>query len=80
MMIAQPQPAATFHEDPCTSLFWRVRGEYLEMPGLRLSLDQAARMWAVDRESCRSVLDTLVGASFLQRNQDGRYTRQSGGY
>jgi hypothetical protein len=80
MMIAQPQPTATLPNDASSSLLWRVRGEYLEMPGLRLSLDQAARMWAVDRESCGSVLDSLVGASFLQRNQDGRYMRRSGGY
>lgn len=79
MMIAQPQPA-TLPNEASTGLLWRVRGEYLEMPGLRLSLDQASRMWAVDRESCGSVLDALVGASFLQRNQDGRYMRRSGGY
>jgi hypothetical protein len=30
----------------------RVRGEYLEMPGLSLTLEQAMRMWGVERQAC----------------------------
>ncbi|MGE0863413.1 MAG: hypothetical protein AB7P34_05880 [Vicinamibacterales bacterium] len=79
-MNTQPYGSNSAPSEDGTTLQWRVRGEYLEMPGLRLSLDQAARMWAVDRESCGTVLDALVSARFLQRDQDGRYMRRSGGY
>lgn len=79
-MNTQPHASNGFPDEASVSLQCRVRGEYLEMPGLRLSLDQAARMWAVDRESCGMVLDALVSARFLQRDQDGRYMRRNDGY
>jgi hypothetical protein len=68
------------HVTTTDPLQWRVRGEYLEMPGLRLNLDQATRLWAIDRVACGAVLDALVGADFLQRDRDGRYTRRGSGY
>ncbi len=61
-------------------LLRRIRGEFLEMPGLRLSIDQAARLWALERALCTEVLDALLGAKFLQRDRDGRYARRSSGY
>ena len=75
-MNTQTQASAPFRRDVSTDLQWRIRGEYLEMPGLRLGLDQAARLWAVDRAACRDVLDALVGANFLQRDREGRYMRR----
>ena len=30
----------------------RLRGEYREMPGMRLTLDQAMRLWDIDRQTC----------------------------
>ena len=72
--------AAPLHNDVSTDLQWRIRGEYLEMPGLRLSLDQASRLWALDRVACGHVLDVLVGADFLQRDRVGRYLRRGSGY
>jgi hypothetical protein len=44
----------------------RVRGEFNEMPGLRLTRDQAARLWGLDTASCEEVLNRLVAASFLR--------------
>ena len=35
---------------PSTHLINRVRSEFLEMPGLRLRVDQAQRLWNLDRE------------------------------
>ncbi|MFB3852859.1 MAG: hypothetical protein ACE148_03440 [Vicinamibacterales bacterium] len=55
-------------------LLLRIRGEYLEMPGLRLSVDQARRLWALDHLTCRSLLDALVDARFLVR-RNGLYSR-----
>jgi hypothetical protein len=44
----------------------RVRGEFNEMPGLRLTPEQAARLWGLDAPSCNQVLRTLVSTSFLR--------------
>jgi hypothetical protein len=44
----------------------RARGEFVEMPGLALTLPQAARLWNLDVESCRVVLDVLTTAGFLR--------------
>ena len=44
----------------------RVRGEFNEMPGLRLTPEQAARLWGLEPRTCREVLAQLVSASFLR--------------
>ncbi len=51
----------------------RVRGEFLEMPGLRLTPQQAARLWALDRVTSEHVLDRLASAGFLARTAQGAY-------
>ncbi len=53
----------------------RIKGEYLEMPGLILSVAQAQRLWGLDQSSCESYLASLVRARFLRRTADGRYVR-----
>ena len=49
----------------------RARGEFLEMPGLKLTLPQAARLWAYEARFCRDVLAALVDAQFLVASGDG---------
>jgi hypothetical protein len=44
----------------------RVRGEFNEMPGLRLTPEQAARLWNLDLRACTEVLGRLVATSFLR--------------
>jgi hypothetical protein len=51
----------------------RMRGEYLEMPGLRLTAQQARRLWRLDERSCDTVLTMLVQARFLARTRDGAF-------
>jgi hypothetical protein len=60
---------------PHTALLTRIRGEYLEMPGLRLTLEQAQRLWGVERTLCKMMLDALVEAKFLCARPDGVYAR-----
>ncbi len=55
----------------------RVRGEFLEMPGLRLTAAQAARLWALDRGTSQRILDALASAGFLSRTREGAYLRAS---
>jgi hypothetical protein len=56
----------------------RVRGEFLEMPDLRLTLPQAARFWGLDVDSCEAVLAILVRSSFLRWTASGVVTRADG--
>ncbi len=53
----------------------RMRGEYLEMPGLRLTFEQAQRLCGLERDLCKAVLEVLVDARFLAIRPDGRYAR-----
>ena len=55
----------------------RIRGEYLEMPGLRLTYVQAQRLWGLDARTCASVLDALVKDQFLCVGKDCAYGRFS---
>jgi hypothetical protein len=49
------------------SLLARVRAEYLEMPGLSLTLEQAQRLWAMERGTCEALLQALTDSQFLRR-------------
>jgi hypothetical protein len=53
----------------------RVQGEFLEMPGLRLTQAQARRLWGLDPAACDALLGTLVQANFLYRTRDGAFMR-----
>lgn len=53
----------------------RIRAEYQEMPGLRLTPDQVARLCGVERSSCEQLLEALVDTRYLERSTDGRYAR-----
>jgi hypothetical protein len=58
---------------PTVPLLNRVRSEFLEMPGLRLRIDQAQRLWNLDRANCEMLLSLLVEAKFLRRYSDEAY-------
>jgi hypothetical protein len=49
-------------------LLCRVYGEYVEMPGLQLTVPQASRLWNVNLSLSAQVLDRLVDAAFLRRS------------
>ncbi|HEV8317939.1 MAG TPA: hypothetical protein VGQ10_11040 [Vicinamibacterales bacterium] len=53
----------------------RVRSEFLEMPGLRLTLPQACRLWGLDHTTSQHVINALVGSAFLRWTQDGKVVR-----
>jgi hypothetical protein len=58
-----------------SALLMRVRAEFNEMPGLRLTPTQAARLLGLDASSCQRVINALVGAAFLKRTADGSVIR-----
>ena len=53
----------------------RVQGEFLEMPGLRVTEAQARRLWGLDADCCGAVLRELVLANFLFRTHNGAFMR-----
>ena len=56
----------------------RIQGEYVEMPGLRLTAGQAQRLWGLERDVCDALLGALVEAKFLARTRDGAFVRLDG--
>ena len=58
----------------------RIQGEFVEMPGLRLTAAQAQRLWGLDRDVCDALLAALVDAKFLGRTRDGAFVRLDGAY
>jgi len=55
----------------------RIRAEFIEQPGLRLTEAQGCRLWQLDRPTLQRVLATLTDAAFLSFSPDGRYTRRN---
>jgi len=56
-------------------LVLRVQNEFIEMPGLQLTLPQAARLWGLDPTASRKVIDTLVEGEFLRWTPRGTVMR-----
>ena len=80
MNVLEPPPAGRpRRDDSITPLLRRVRSEFLEMPGLRLTPAQAARLWSLDRSTSDRILDGLTSAGFLSRNRHGAYLLASVG-
>ena len=57
------------------ALVERIRGEFIEMPGLQLTMAQAARLWGLDPAACRHVIEVLVDAAFLRWTPAGTIVR-----
>jgi len=57
----------------------RVRAEYLEMPGMKLRLEQVQRLCGIEQPMCTLVLDALVKTSFLCLKSDRTYVRLTEG-
>jgi len=57
------------------TIVYRIREEFREMPGLRLTPAQATRLWGLEHDACREVIDSLVAADFLRWTSSGAVTR-----
>lgn len=53
----------------------RVLGEYREMPGLALTIEQARRLWGCDAVTCQRIADVLVERHVLRWSRDKRLIR-----
>ena len=66
----KPTPRA---DGSIASWIERVRGEYREMPGLSLTVRQAARLWGLEPSACRTLFDVLQASGFLRLTDGGGY-------
>jgi DNA-binding IclR family transcriptional regulator len=62
-----------------TEVLERLQAEYLEMPGMRLTVQQVQRLCGVERTTCQWALDSLVSTKFLRLKEDGTYCRLTEG-
>ena len=63
--------------DDAESALFRMRAEFKEMPGLKLTVAQATRLWQIDRGRSEELLNALVVDGLLQRSPDGAYLLSS---
>ena len=52
----------------------QIRSEYLEMPGLSLTVSQAGRLWGF--ADCDALLRSLVETRFLSQTRMGTFVRR----
>ena len=53
----------------------RVRAEFVEMPGLTLTVRQASRLFGLDQQICREVVNRLIDVDFLRWSSAGVVAR-----
>jgi hypothetical protein len=53
----------------------RIREEFEETPGLRLTVGEGARFWGLDELTCHQVLVGLRSSGMLTLDADHRYRR-----
>jgi hypothetical protein len=53
----------------------RAQAEYNEMPGLKLTVAQASRLWSFDSALCSAVLSALVEKRFLVQTRNQSFAR-----
>lgn len=75
--VAKREPPMQSHLNTTTTIDWAqlVRAEYLEVPGLELTREQAQRLWGLERAACDALLASLVESRFLRCTRDHRYLR-----
>jgi hypothetical protein len=55
------------------TLIRQIRTEYQNMPGLKLTHDQACRLWGVNVETCEAAITALVEEGFLHTTGTGKF-------
>ena len=58
-------------------LVQRIREEFEEAPGLRMTVSEGSRFWGLDEGTCGQVLGRLLAAGFLAKGVDERYRQAS---
>ena len=75
MAIDLAEGSSTHRHTPSFELVIRAMREFDDLPTLRLTLEQAMRLFSLDRTACREVLDAMVDQQILHCDRSGRYSR-----
>jgi hypothetical protein len=51
----------------------RIRAEFANLPGLKVTFAQACRLWHADEAKCLAALEALVDEGFLRRSASGAF-------
>jgi hypothetical protein len=80
-MIA-PRPGRPHADSPrqpralsCDERLEMIAREFTALPGLRLTVAQACRLWSLDRAECDLLFSRLVERCVVRRTADGCYMR-----
>jgi hypothetical protein len=76
--VAFPATSASTPPTLTPQLLARIRGEFREMPGLRLTLAQARRLLNLDIPTCSAALAALRDTGFLRTTYDGAFMLAEG--
>ena len=72
-----PWSGAISHVAPISNvdhgLVQQIEAEFQEMPGLRLTIEQAQRLWCLEPRTCHAVLKSLIDAGVLRRTKRGLF-------
>jgi hypothetical protein len=63
----------TAEQSTMTDWLHLVQSEYLDMPGLQLTLPQVRRLWSFDDQACHQILEQLIAIHFLRRTERDLY-------
>lgn len=62
---------------PPSALLCVIRGEFREMPGMRLTREQFRRFWNLTAQECDRVLMQLLQDEFLVEARNGLFARKA---
>jgi phage FluMu protein Com len=51
----------------------RIRSEFRELPGLKITFQQACRLWHSNEAQCLAALEALISEGFLTRSASGAF-------
>ena len=54
-------------------LEWRIVAEFHELPGMCLTIEQAMRLWDLDRPTCQATLAALIRCGYIIHDASGRF-------
>jgi hypothetical protein len=51
----------------------RIRAEFVELPGLKITTAQACRLWHADEGACHAAFAALIEEGFLRQMPSGAF-------
>ena len=51
----------------------RIRAEFVDLPGLKITFAQACRLWQANEARCLEALENLVREGFLRKSASGAF-------